>query len=162
MAGQVEEARRRTRRPYYQDGLVEEAVGLFLLAAVESDPWLMGTASLSPLRLVVWVLLPVLTIGGVHGVQRLIVALKERWIYPRTGSIEYGAEPNPHRWLVIGAASALASALAEGQSVLPVIEMNHLIKGDSAAAVGGRGQDLGILRVAEGEGGVEMIFLREL
>lgn len=110
MSDQIEQVRQRTYRYYYQDGLVELAVG-FLFAVIGLDTWLINiTAEGTAISLALWILLPLLTIGGVFGVQRIVRQLKERWVYPRTGYVEYSTKPNPYRWLVIAAALLLAVA----------------------------------------------------
>jgi hypothetical protein len=110
MADEIKELRRQTFRYYYQDGLVELAVGLLFLV-IGLDTWLISSVpSGTTLATAAWILLPLLTIGGVFGVQRLVIKLKERWVYPRTGYVEYGAKPSPYRWLVVGASLVLVVA----------------------------------------------------
>jgi hypothetical protein len=97
------------------------AVGL-LFAVIGLDTWLISILPEgSPLSLTAWITLPILTIGGIIGVQRLVPTFKERLVYPRTGYIDYSSKPNPYRWLVIGGALALAVAIL----VLPYEWLNR-------------------------------------
>ena len=104
----LEKLQKQTLRYYYQDGLVELGVGI-LFAVIGVDTWLLSiTPPGSPLAIAAWILLPLLTIGGIIFVQRFVKNLKDRLVHPRTGFIEYKTKPNRYRWLVIGFAFALS------------------------------------------------------
>jgi hypothetical protein len=107
----MENIQKQTYRYYYEDGLAEMAVGL-LFTLVGFNIWLIHvTSSGSAFSIASWILLPVLTIGGVFGVQYLLSRLKEQLIYPRTGYVAYRDEPKKSRWWVIAVAlGALAGA----------------------------------------------------
>lgn len=108
MSNSIQDIQKQTFGYYYQDGLVELAVGiLFLIIGLDT----LVISSLppgSPLSIAAWIALPILTIGGIYAVQRFVINLKERHVHPRTGYIQYAAKPNRYRWLVIGFALALA------------------------------------------------------
>ena len=107
MSDPITELQKQTFRYYYEDGLVELAVGI-LFAVIGLNTWLISTAPQgTPLALAAWILLPIFTIGGIFWVQRFVKNLKERLVYPRTGFIDYSTKPNPYRWLVMGTALLL-------------------------------------------------------
>lgn len=95
-------------RYFYDDGLVELAIGgLFVIIAaamlamklfVLDTPyaWLMG------------VILPLLLLALTFGVKRLLGTLKERVTYRRTGYVRYRDQPTRGRWIIIAASFALA------------------------------------------------------
>ncbi len=102
----IDEVMRRTHRYYYEDGLVETAVGiLFFVIGLALLGWL--TIQSSPVLGIVMVILSVLLIfGGTLFVQKVIPALKERLVYPRTGKVVYRRpeqEPTQrtNRWLML-------------------------------------------------------------
>ena len=102
MSESIQDIQKQTFRYYYEDGLVEMAIGL-LFAVIGINLWLVTIAPQGTvLAFAAWILLPILTIGGIFGVQRFVRNLKERLVYPRTGFIAYDTKPNPYRWLVIG------------------------------------------------------------
>jgi hypothetical protein len=111
----VEQALRRAERYWYEDGLVELGVGfvflliggLFLVAAFTHE----GT----------WVAigLPVIVLGGAHVSRRLVRRAKERWVFPRTGLVEF----RPARPVFRAAAALLALGIAVFlQSFVPVLK----------------------------------------
>jgi len=99
MSESINQIQKQTFRYYYEDGLVELAVGL-LFTVIGLNTW--AISSTTP-----GTLLPILTIGGIFGVKYLVTTLKEKLVYPRTGYIDYSTKPNPYRWLVIGGALAM-------------------------------------------------------
>jgi len=107
MTDPIKDLQKQTFRYYYEDGLVEMAVGI-LFAVIGINTWLISVLPKgTPLSIAAWVLLPLLTIGGIIGVQRFVKNLKEQLVYPRTGFIDYSATPNPYRWVVMGTALLL-------------------------------------------------------
>lgn len=107
MTEQISNIQKQTFRYYYEDGLVELAVGA-LFAVIGLNTWLISILpSGTPLSLAAWITLPILTIGGIIGVQWMVKSLKERLVHPRTGFINYSTKPNPYRWYVIGGALAM-------------------------------------------------------
>ena len=104
----ITQIQKQTFRYYYEDGLVEMAVGL-LFAIIGLDVLLISSASPgTPISIGAWIVLPILTVAGIYGVQRFVKNLKEKFVHPRTGYIEYAAKPSRYRWLVSGFALALA------------------------------------------------------
>lgn len=107
----ISKIQKQTFRYYYEDGLVELAVGI-LFGIIGLDTWLISIASPgTSLSITAWILLPILTVAGIYGVGRFVKKFKEKHVHPRTGYIEYPAKPNRNRWLVSGFALALAVAM---------------------------------------------------
>ncbi|RME21390.1 MAG: hypothetical protein D6800_12145 [Candidatus Zixiibacteriota bacterium] len=108
---QVVEARRRAYHRWYEDGLTEITVGGFFL--------LMGLL----LSLEVWrpndvlvtrfvaLATPIVIIGGVFLVRRIIQAFKERVSYQRTGYLAFRDERSGRRWLSVVVAGLIAAAI---------------------------------------------------
>ncbi|RLD98780.1 MAG: hypothetical protein DRJ13_10520 [Bacteroidetes bacterium] len=106
--GDISKIQKQTFRYYYEDGLAELAVGILFLV-IGLDVWLISSVPQGkPISITAWILLPVITVAGIYGVQRFVKNLKEKYVHPRTGYIEYAAKPNRYRWLVSGFALALA------------------------------------------------------
>jgi hypothetical protein len=111
MSNAIQDIQKQTFRYYYQDGLVELAVGILFLV-IGIDTFVISSLPTdSSYTIIAWIALPILTIGGIFGVQRIVKNLKERHVHPRTGYIEYAAKPNRYRWLVILFAFALAISI---------------------------------------------------
>lgn len=107
MSNPIQDIQKQTYRYYYQDGLVELAVGILFLVIGLDTLVISSLPPGSPAAIAAWIALPVLTIAGIFGVQRFVKNLKERHVHPRTGYIQYEAKPNHYRWLVIGFTFAL-------------------------------------------------------
>lgn len=121
MSQEIDKVIQRTQRYYYEDGLVETAVGiLFSVIGVALLGWL--TMYINPVLGVVMVFVSMgLIFGGTLFVQKVIPMLKERITSPRTGSVTYARnQPTRGRWLVVGAAFLLA--------VLVIVFPDHLSK----------------------------------
>jgi len=111
MTDSIQNLQKQTFRYYYQDGLVELALGVLFLVIGLDTLAITLLPTRTPLSIAAWVLLPILTVGGIYGVQRFVRNLKERFVHPRTGYIEYSPKPQPYlRWLVSGGALALILA----------------------------------------------------
>lgn len=108
----IQEARQRAFRYYYDDGLVELAIGLFftvMAAALWSYQRLLAG---TPYGWLLAVILLTLTIGGMYAIKALISRMKETITYPRTGRVTYKERGDSRgRWLVIAAALAITVAL---------------------------------------------------
>jgi len=107
----VTELINRPFRYFYEDGLVELAVGtLFFTAGLAIGAWAV-TPAWSPWRLAgVLLMVAIPTLGSVM-FKRLVRTVKDRWIHPRTGFVDYGKpQPSGARWVVIAGASVLALA----------------------------------------------------
>lgn len=107
----VKELIDRPFRYFYADGLVELAVGtLFLAAGLTIGAWA-ATPSGSAWRVVGALLLVGIPLLGSVLFKRLVQKVKDRWVHPRTGYVDYGgSQPSRARWIVIGGAFALAIA----------------------------------------------------
>jgi hypothetical protein len=102
MSNPIQDIQKQTYRYYYEDGLAELAVGI-LFSVIGLNLWLVSAAPKgTPLALAAWIALPILTIGGIFGVQYFVKKHKEIQVYPRTGYIAYDTQPNPYRWLIMG------------------------------------------------------------
>lgn len=105
MADRIEKLIKESYQYFYVDGLPELATGviftltgawLVLMAIVEQ-----GTLT----ALLVAIGLPLLLIGGVFLINRLLKGLKERITYPRTGFVSYRRESNGQdRWAIMAVA----------------------------------------------------------
>ncbi len=115
MSNPIQELQKQTMRYYYEDGLVELAVGI-LFGVIGLDTYLISILPPgTPLSIIAWILLPLLTVGGLIGVQRFVKNQKERHVHPRTGYIEYSPKPRRYRWSV----SAIILALTVSIIFLP-------------------------------------------
>ncbi len=99
----IDDVMRRTYRYYYEDGLVETAVGtLFFIIGLTLLGW--HTIKLNPALGIGMVILSVLLIfGSTLFVQKTIPTLKERFVHPRTGKVVYRQEEpqkQSGRWLL--------------------------------------------------------------
>lgn len=104
----ITQIQKQTFRYYYEDGLAELAVGILFLV-IGLDVWLISSVPQGTvISIAAWILLPIVTIAGIYGVQRFVKNLKEKYVHPRTGYIEYAAKPNRYRWLISGFVFALA------------------------------------------------------
>ena len=130
MSNQIDQIQKQTYRYYYQDGLVELAVGILFLV-IGLDTWVISSiAPGSPAAIAAWIALPILTVGGIYGVQRIVKQLKERHVHRRTGYVEYVPKRNPYRWVISGVALALILAV-----ILLPYDWDWLLKGSVAGGV---------------------------
>ena len=120
MQDEVERTIQRTKRYWYEDGLVEIAAGIVLILLgllfyVESAA---APGSL-PSSLSAFGLPLVLIVGG-EVARRVVRFVKERVTYPRTGYVAYerpGRRPSGLAFVVGAAAGALVVALALSQPI---------------------------------------------
>lgn len=129
MKDDVDRAMQRTRRYWYEDGLVEIAagcifvlIGLMFLVEAVSPPGALPP-NFSSIGLIV------IVFGGMWAARRLVAAAKERITYPRTGYVQFGQPPAPLRGataavaIVMGALVAMLLALAPASLVvLPALQ----------------------------------------
>lgn len=109
----VEGALRRPNQYFFEDGLWEIAVGLWLTLTVAIPllvgGWLGEQASL-------------LVLGTSLVVQPAVVAAKERWVFPRTGHVTYPSPaPEPRVSLGLGAAAEPAPDLDRRERALRLL-----------------------------------------
>lgn len=110
MEREIEEQRKKTYRYFYDDGLVELAIGLlFVATGMMLFAWFLFEDS--PMLTVVVVLgTIVLVTGGTFLIKRFVSEMKERVTYPRTGYVGYRqGEPAKGRWLIPLAALAVVA-----------------------------------------------------
>jgi hypothetical protein len=95
----IDEAVRRTYRYYYDDGIVEMAVGLlFVLTGGVLFAW-MGVGSSVWVTVILILAMLALAAGGILLLTQGIKIAKERVTYPRTGYVSYREKnPNRGRW----------------------------------------------------------------
>lgn len=97
----VDRAVSRTGRYFFDDGLWEIVVGLWMALAIGLPLWL-GRGG-GP-----WALIAVLL------VRPAVLAAKSRWVFPRTGRVTYPPPAARSRWIAaaaVGLAAAVAAAL---------------------------------------------------
>jgi hypothetical protein len=101
MENRIDNLVKQTYRYYYEDGLVEVAIGL-LFAAVGLLLLAWQSIAYSPLVSILVVMgLLVLVIGGIYLIKRVVRETKERLTYPRTGYVAYRqGEPSKGRWII--------------------------------------------------------------
>jgi len=111
MGNKIDDIVKHTYRYFYDDGLVEMAVGLlFVAVGLVLLAW--QGFDYSPLvTIIVVVGLPAVVIGGAYLIKRLVREMKQRITYPRTGYVAYRqGEPSKGRWFIPLAAFALVVA----------------------------------------------------
>lgn len=122
MQSQIDHAIRRTRRYWYEDGIIEIALGCIFLAigllffvdaATPLGPSAAGFSAIG---------LPIVVIGGSWIARRAVAAAKARLIYPRTGYVAYRRPPRSRRLatgIVAGAIAALVVGLFRAAPASP-------------------------------------------
>jgi hypothetical protein len=106
--GNVDDYVRRTYRYFYDDGLVEIAIGLLMLVVGSTLFSWQRMASSATRTVILAVVLAALIIGGAALVKRLVQKAKEQVTYKRTGYVSYRrGEPAGSRWFPLLAALVL-------------------------------------------------------
>ena len=111
MGNKIDNIVKQTYRYFYDDGLVEMAVGLlFVAVGLVLLAW--QGFDYSPLvTIIVVVGWPAVVIGGTYLINRLVREMKQRITYPRTGYVAYRqGQPSKGRWFIPLAAFALVVA----------------------------------------------------
>lgn len=141
----LDEIRQRTFRYYYEDGLVEMAVGgLFALIGLSLffyDRVLINGRYAWLLSIIIFAL----TAGGGYAVKAIILGLKKRVTYPRSGQVRYSEQPTGGRWLlltIVAFVVLLGFFLPEGATPMPV-----MVAGLMAAILGFMGRRVGLRRM---------------
>ncbi len=112
MIHKINEVMRRPHRYFYEDGLVEIAVGGLFLATGLLLQVMELTQSRFSLVIGLAIGLPLLVIGGTFLLRKAVQGFKERVTYPRTGHVSYRqGKPSQGRWLVAGVAFMLPVVL---------------------------------------------------
>ncbi len=111
MGNKIDNIVKHTYRYFYDDGLVEMAVGLlFIAVGLVLLAW-QGFDYSPVVTIIVVVGLPAVVIGGAYLIKRLVREMKQRITYPRTGYVAYRhGEPSKGRWFIPLAAFALVVA----------------------------------------------------
>jgi hypothetical protein len=117
MDNPIKDAARRTQRYWYVDGLVDMSGGtiMLLLAIFSALIYLLGGDTSSAIA--VGIGQPVIIIGGVLLARKIVILLKERITYPRTGYVAY-RQPHGAKRLATG---ILTAALALGLALTVVL-----------------------------------------
>jgi hypothetical protein len=114
---QLRQARLRTSRYWFEDGLVELSVGgLFVLIGLYFVAMGLLPGEGAVPAVLGGILFPLLFIGGILATSRLIRKAKEGLVYPRTGYVAYAKPSGLRRWLtaILGAVvSVLIVALVK-------------------------------------------------
>jgi len=119
MMDPTQEPVRRTRRYWYEDGLVELAAGgLFLAIGI-----VLGAQGAvpegSPAYAILGMAFPLVIVGGMLLGRRLIPAAKARLTYPRTGYVTYPLPSRRRRLFTTGLAVVVAAGLGAAALTLP-------------------------------------------
>ncbi len=101
---------KRTYRYYYEDGLVELSVGV-MFGVIALALLLMGSTLGTPLAAIISLGLVALVIGGTFAVRSLVMSLKQKVTYPRTGYVAYRQKPPTGRTVIIVGALIIALSI---------------------------------------------------
>ncbi|MDK2982403.1 MAG: hypothetical protein PWQ55_2750 [Chloroflexota bacterium] len=111
---EINETIKRTKRYWYVDGFSEIGIGLLLIVIILFN-FLVGQIQTPVLQILLVVVgLPAVIVLGSRGLSRVVVKLKEKYTYPRTGYIAYRTKTGSRRWkrvLLAGTVGLLAGAL---------------------------------------------------
>lgn len=111
---EINETIKRTKRYWYVDGFSEIGIGLLLIVIILFN-YLVGQVQTPILQILLVVVgLPGVIVLGSRGLSRVVVKLKEKYTYPRTGYIAYRTKTGSRRWkrvLLAGTVGLLAGAL---------------------------------------------------
>ncbi len=127
MKSPLETAQKRTRRYWYEDGLPELAAGgvICLMALVN-----LAVARLAPPDWKGWLSaigLPLIVVGGGILARALILRLKERLTYPRSGYLVYPRAKPSRRFLTAGVGIGAAFIVAVLTAWLSAAKSERLI-----------------------------------
>jgi MFS family permease len=115
---EINETIKRTKRYWYADGFSEIGVGLFLILIMLFN----HAASLTrqpTVQIILYVVgLPALILLGGRGLSRVVVALKEKYTYPRTGYVAYKHKSGAKRWTRVILAALLGASVGAVTSLL--------------------------------------------
>jgi hypothetical protein len=108
---EINETIKRTKRYWYVDGFSEIGVGLLLIATILFN-YLAGLVQQPALQIVLFVVgLPALIVLGGREMSRVVVKLKEKYTYPRTGYVAYQGKTGSRRWKRVLLAGTLGLAV---------------------------------------------------
>jgi hypothetical protein len=108
MNDSIEKYVKKTHRYYYDDGLVEMIVG-FLFASVGTALLLLLNLDVSSfLNALLFLLITALVMAGAFLIRRMVLRLKERITYSRSGYVSFRQdEPDRGRWFLLVAVAML-------------------------------------------------------
>ena len=147
---EINETIKRTKRYWYVDGFSEIGVGLLLIVIILFNH-LAGMVQQPVLQIILFVVgLPVLILLGSRGLSRVVVKLKEKYTYPRTGYVAYQGKTGSRRWkrvLLSGTLGLLVGALTSLLSgSLPIIYQQGFVTVMIACAYTYIGYSIGLKR----------------
>ena len=147
---EINETIKRTKRYWYVDGFSEIGVGLLLIVIILFNH-LAGLIQQPVLQIILFVLgLPALIFLGSRGISRVVVKLKEKYTYPRTGYVAYQGKTGSRRWkrvLLSGTLGLLVGALTSLLSgSLPIIYQQVFVTVMIACAYTYIGYSIGLKR----------------
>jgi hypothetical protein len=94
----INETIKRTKRYWYVDGFSEIGVGILLMVIILFN-YAVEQMQQSTLQVILLVIgMPALIILGTRALSRIVVKLKEKYTYPRTGYVSYLRKPSNRRW----------------------------------------------------------------
>jgi len=94
----INETIKRTRRYWYVDGFAEIGVGILLMLIILFN-YAAGLVRQPTLQVILFTIgLPALILLGGRAVSRVVVLLKEKYTYPRTGYVSYPPREGSQRW----------------------------------------------------------------
>jgi MFS family permease len=122
---EINETIKRTKRYWYVDGFSEIGIGLLLIVIILFN-YAAGLAQNAILQVLLFVVgLPALIVLGSRALSHVVVKLKEKYTYPRTGYVAYQGKTGSRRWkrvLLAGTMGLLVGALTSLLSGnLPII-----------------------------------------
>ncbi len=129
----LQNAQKRAFQYWYMDGTFEFSFGglCLILAAYFYANYLLAESWLANLLTALFILV---ILGGGYLVNRLVMTMKERLTFPRTGYIAFQRKTGSSRWkraILLGLVSAIVS------SAMVILLMNHQTNFDWTAAATG-------------------------
>jgi hypothetical protein len=108
---------RRTYQYWYNDGLIELAVGVLILLIALIN-LVLALLNLGTLNRIALILQPLVFIGGVFAINGIVKPLKERYVFPRTGYVAYHRPEGGRLRLLRALAMVLGLVIAIAAAVL--------------------------------------------
>ena len=117
----INETIKRTQRYWYVDGFAEIGVGILLMLVILFN-YAASRVNQQTLQIALFVVgMPALILLGGRAVSRIVVKLKEKYTYPRTGYVSYPRKTGSKRWsrallaAILGAAVGAVTSLLSGK-----------------------------------------------
>jgi hypothetical protein len=117
MTTTIQNLTRRTYQYWYNDGLIELAAGVLILAIglINLVQALLNSETLNQVALI---LQPLVLVGGYFALNGIVKPLKERYVYLRTGYVAYRQPEGKRRHLLRMVAVVLAMIIAMTAALL--------------------------------------------